>query len=77
MTSSKRVMVDMSTTLIHNGHIRLFKFAKSISNKLVVGLYSDKLASESVSISQNLRLESLKETARELSFIDYLASQDH
>lgn len=52
--------------MIHNGHIRLFKFAKSISGKLIVGLYCDKLASESVYISQNLRLEAL----REINLID-------
>ena len=47
--------------MIHNGHIRLFKFARSLSDKLIVGLYSDDIASDSVEINMNDRLEALKE----------------
>ena len=35
-----RVMVDMSATLIHNGHIRLLKFAKEFGD-VIVGLATD------------------------------------
>ena len=47
--------------MIHNGHIGLFKFARSLSDKLIVGLYSDDIASDSVEINMNDRLEALKE----------------
>ncbi len=36
----KRVMVDMSATLIHHGHIRLLKYAKQFGH-IVVALTSD------------------------------------
>jgi cytidyltransferase-like protein len=28
--------------IIHSGHLRLFKFARQFSDKLVVGIYADK-----------------------------------
>ena len=37
----KRILVDMSATLIHHGHIRLLKKA-SKHGKVIVGLSSDK-----------------------------------
>ncbi len=64
--SNKISFISGNFNVIHNGHIRLFKFAKSISDKLIIGLYCDKLASESVYINQNLRLEAL----REINLID-------
>ena len=38
--SSKRIMVDMSATLIHHGHIRLLKRASSYGN-VIVALTTD------------------------------------
>ncbi len=40
MTNEKRVMVDMSATLIHHGHIRLLKAAKELG-KVIVALTTD------------------------------------
>ncbi len=40
MTNNKRVMVDMSATLIHHGHIRLLKKASEYGD-VVVGLTTD------------------------------------
>ena len=37
---SKRIMVDMSATLIHHGHIRLLKAAKELGD-VVVALTTD------------------------------------
>ena len=36
----KRILVDMSATLIHHGHIRLLKSAKDIGN-VIVALTTD------------------------------------
>lgn len=41
MSKIKRIMVDMSATLIHHGHIRLLKKAAKFG-EVVVGLSSDK-----------------------------------
>jgi cytidyltransferase-like protein len=40
MTPRKRIMVDMSATLVHPGHIRLIKQA-SLHGKVIIGLTSD------------------------------------
>lgn len=40
MTPKKRIMVDMSATLIHHGHIRLLKAAKSLGT-VIVALTTD------------------------------------
>ena len=37
----KKIMVDMSSTLIHHGHIRLIKKAKKYGD-LIIGLTTDK-----------------------------------
>lgn len=40
MTTAPRVMVDMSVTLLHNGHIRLLKAAKAMGT-VIVALTTD------------------------------------
>ena len=40
MAKEKRIMVDMSATIIHHGHIRLLKKASKYG-KVIVGLTSD------------------------------------
>jgi glycerol-3-phosphate cytidylyltransferase len=40
MTTQKRIMVDMSATLIHHGHVRLLKQAKQLGH-VVVALTTD------------------------------------
>ena len=40
MSTEKRVMVDMSATLIHHGHIRLLKAAKELG-RVIVALTTD------------------------------------
>jgi rfaE bifunctional protein kinase chain/domain len=59
--SNKLSFISGNFNVIHSGHIRLFKFAKSLSKKLIIGLYSDETASESVFVNEELRKESLKE----------------
>ena len=56
----KIAFISGNFNIIHAGHIRLFKFAKSIAENLIIGLYSDKLSNESY-INENLRFDSLNE----------------
>ena len=56
----KIAFISGNFNIIHAGHIRLFKFAKSIAENLIVGLYSDKLSNASY-INENLRFDSLSE----------------
>ena len=39
--SRKRIMVDMSMTLIHHGHIRLLRKARETGHQVVVALTTD------------------------------------
>ena len=41
--NNKTSFISGKFSVLHAGHIRLFKFAKSISDKLIVGVYSDDL----------------------------------
>jgi cytidyltransferase-like protein len=69
-----RIMVDMSATLIHYGHIRLLKKAKScIENKkveLVVGLTTDEQVFKHKGYTPELSYEERKETLEAISYVD-------
>ena len=56
----KTVFVSGSFNVLHPGHLRLIKFAKSHGDKLVVGIFSDKIAGKAAHVSEKLRLDSLK-----------------
>lgn len=56
----KTVFVSGTFNVIHPGHQRLLKFAKSLGDKLIVGVVSDKKLDGKSFISQNLRLEGIK-----------------
>ena len=40
----KIAFISGNFNIIHAGHIRLFKFARSLAENLIIGLYSDKLS---------------------------------
>lgn len=68
MAKYKSILVSGFFNIIHPGHIRLLRFAKSLCNRLVVCIYSDTFYSEGkVKISEDLRLENIKS----LSFVDH------
>lgn len=56
----KTVFVSGTFNVIHPGHQRLLKFAKSLGGKLIVGVVSDKELDGKSYINQNLRLEGVK-----------------
>ena len=62
----KKVFVSGNFNIIHPGHIRLLKYAKSLGNKLIVGIYTDKNSKSNAFIKENLRLSNVKD----LSFVD-------
>ena len=59
MGKSTTAIVVGNFNVLHPGHVRLLKFAKSIANRLVVGVYDDDLAGKSVAVHQDLRLEAV------------------
>jgi len=53
------VIIFGNFNILHPGHLRLLRFAKSLNKKLVIGLFSDRLAGNEIFISEDLRLESV------------------
>ena len=59
-TSHRLVLISGNFNVIHAGHIRLFALAKQLGKRLVVGVYSDRLAGGGVFIDESLRVEALR-----------------
>ena len=57
---ARTVLVTGRFNVLHPGHIRLFKFARSCGEHLLVAVESDNLAGASAHVREELRLESLR-----------------
>lgn len=64
-----RVMVDMSATLIHNGHIRLLKFAKQFGT-VVVGLATDDEIEKYKGYVPEMNFSQRKEIIEAIRYVD-------
>jgi rfaE bifunctional protein kinase chain/domain len=53
------VLVTGIFNVLHPGHLRLFKFARSCGDRLVVGVLSDEVAGDAAHVRETLRIESL------------------
>ena len=68
MAKYKSILVSGFFNVIHPGHIRLLRFAKSLCDRLIICIYSDTYYSEGkIKISEDLRLENIKS----ISFVDH------
>ena len=56
----KTVFISGNFNILHPGHLRLFRFSKEIADKLIVGIFSDKLAGLNSLVTEDLRLESVQ-----------------
>ena len=65
----KRIMVDMSATLIHHGHIRLLKRAKKFGH-VVVGLTTDEEIRDKKGYIPELNYEERKEILEAIEYVD-------
>jgi glycerol-3-phosphate cytidylyltransferase len=65
----KRIMVDMSATLIHHGHVRLLKKAKELGH-VVVALTTDEEVKSKKGYEPELRFEERKEVLEALRYVD-------
>ena len=54
------IVVFGNFNVVHPGHARLFSFAKGHNGKLIVAVFSDKIAGEDAFIEEQLRLENVK-----------------
>ena len=64
----KRIMVDMSATLIHHGHIRLIKKASEYG-EVVIGLTSDDEISSKKGYQPELAFEHRKEILESVKYV--------
>ena len=53
----KKILVTGIFNVLHPGHIRLLKFAKSLGDTLIVGIQSDRIATEGAHVKDTHRLE--------------------
>lgn len=54
------VFVSGSFNVLHPGHLRLLRFAKECGNRLVVAVYSDRIAANAAHVPEQLRLEGVQ-----------------
>jgi len=66
---AKRVMVDMSATLIHHGHIRLLKYAANLGS-VVIGLATDQEVLNTKGYLPELSYEERKEILLAIRYVD-------
>ena len=64
-----RIMVDMSATLIHHGHIRLLKAAKQLGT-VVVALTTDEEIRKKKGYDPELSFEERKEVLEAIRYVD-------
>ena len=60
MRKNKIVFVSGQFNILHPGHLRLFRFAKELGDRLFVGVLSDKISTQSSLVKEKLRLEVVK-----------------
>lgn len=66
---SKRIMVDMSATLIHHGHVRLLKKAAEMGS-VVVALTTDEEVKRTKGYTPELSYEERKEILEAIRYVD-------
>jgi len=68
-TEAKRIMVDMSATLIHHGHIRILKAAKELGT-VVVALTTDEEIIAKKGYEPELNFEERREILEAIKYVD-------
>ena len=69
MKKNLRVLVDMSATILHHGHIRLLKKANKIGN-VIVGLTSDKEIKLKKGYTPELTFSQRKEILKSITYVN-------
>ena len=60
MSKEKTVFVAGNFNVLHPGHLRLLRFASECGEKLIVGVFSDRISGEGSYVPEELRLEGVK-----------------
>lgn len=67
--STKRIMVDMSATLIHHGHIRLLKAAKTLGTVIVALTTDDEICTKK-GYTPELNFAERREILESIKYVD-------
>jgi rfaE bifunctional protein kinase chain/domain len=54
---SKIIFISGIFNIIHPGHLRLLRFASELNGKLIVGVFSDRVATSSAHVPEDMRLD--------------------
>ncbi len=71
----KRILVDMSATIIHHGHIRLLKKASKFG-KVIVALTTDKEIKKSKGYIPELNFKQRKEILKNIVFVSSVVASN-
>tara|TARA_Y100000766_G_C18642512_1_gene476261 strand:- start:128 stop:523 length:396 start_codon:yes stop_codon:yes gene_type:complete len=69
MKNNKNIMVDMSATIIHHGHIRLLKKASKFG-KVIVALSNDEDIKKFKNITPEIKFKYRKEILQSIVYVD-------
>ncbi len=69
MTEAKRIMVDMSATLIHHGHIRILKTASKLGT-VIVALTTDEEVLTAKGYTPELNWQERREILEAIRYVD-------
>jgi rfaE bifunctional protein kinase chain/domain len=61
--AARTVLVSGVFNILHPGHLRLLRFARECGERLVVAVYSDRIAGKGAHVAENLRLEGVLSTS--------------
>lgn len=62
----KTILIPGNFNIIHPGHLRLIKYAQSLGEKIIIGLFSNRIGGESTYVEEKIRAEVLNS----LSWVD-------
>ena len=69
MSEKKRIMVDMSATILHHGHVRILKQAKQLGN-VIVALTSDSEIKKFKKFQSPFNFKNRKELLLSIKYVD-------
>ena len=77
MNKEKTIFVSGNFNVLHPGHLRLLRFASECGDKLIVGVYSDRISGKAAHVSEDLRLEGVKSNSwvHKVILIDKLVAE--
>ena len=58
--SNRTVFVSGNFNVLHPGHLRLLRFARDCGDRLLVGVYSDRIGGKAAHVPERLRLEGVQ-----------------